>query len=71
MIKEVTLHTIICDGCGKNICDNTDYSCMDEEFLDMEMSEQDWLEIDNKHYCTNCTEWDEEKDERILKKKSK
>lgn len=48
MIKPITIYTAICDGCGTDICDGTDWSgwCMDG--IENELSEQDW-EVLNTH----------------------
>ena len=63
---------MICDVCGADLCDNTEFSCIDEESLDIEMREHDWLQIDDKtHYCSSCTEWDEDYVNRVLKNQNK
>jgi len=28
MIKEVTMYTVICDGCGKDVNEGQEYSCV-------------------------------------------
>ena len=65
------MYTLICDGCEKDICDITDFSGLDNESLQIEASEQDWIEIDDKHYCNNCWEWDEEEENQIPKNQNK
>jgi hypothetical protein len=71
MKHPVTLYTITCDSCNKNICDGTEFSCLDEQWLDCEMSDQDWLEHEGKHYCSNCCEWDENEENKIPKNQNK
>lgn len=75
MIKEVTCHTCICDGCGESFCDEdregfTIFS--DESQLTDAMDNADWyLTYDgtNKHYCRDCHEIND-KDELVLKGKA-
>ena len=68
MIKEVIVYTVICDKCGKANAENsghcgwTDKSYALDEALDYE-----WEMIDNKHYCPDCYEYDEDADEYKVK----
>lgn len=67
MLKEVKMYTIVCDGCGKDVNENTDYSCWNDEDANEEIrQEAGWEKVDNKHYCTDCFEYDDN-DELILK----
>jgi hypothetical protein len=68
MIKEVKMYTIICDNCGKDLCDGTEYSCWnDEDYVKDSARESDWhITEDDKHYCDDCYSWGDE-DELILK----
>jgi hypothetical protein len=69
MLKEVKMFTIICDGCGKDVNDDTDYSAWnDESYVDDIRQEADWEKVDDKHYCTDCYEYDDD-DEIIIKSK--
>ena len=55
MIQTVEMFTVVCDNCGKDANENSDYSCWNdtETALDQAM-ESDWHEKDMKHYCPNC-----------------
>lgn len=69
MIKQVTMHSVVCDRCGKtfeadDIIAWTDECSAREYALDSE-----WKEIDGKHYCPDCYEYDESIDEYVPKVK--
>lgn len=66
MIKEVTMYTAICDNCGANICDGTEYAGWCKDGIQAELDSENWLEIDGKQYCNDCCEYDDN-DELILK----
>lgn len=69
MLKEVKMFTIICDGCGKDVNDDTEFSWWsDESYLEEIADDSDWEKIDDKHYCTNCYKYDDN-DELILNSK--
>lgn len=71
MLKEVKMFTIICDGCGKDVNSDLEFSCWnDESYLEDIRTDSDWEKVDEKHYCTNCYEYDEN-DNLIIKKKIK
>lgn len=60
-VKKVEMYTLVCDGCGKDVCDNEEYSSWnDKGFLKEIASEAHWQEIDDKDYCTDCYEFDSE-----------
>lgn len=62
------MYTVICDGCGKDVCDDTEYSGWSEEYYVEDIaSEADWIEQDSKHYCPDCFEHDDD-DNLIIKK---
>lgn len=69
MIQKVEMYTMICDGCGKDVCQNTDYSCWNEQDMVREQaSEEGWIEIDHDNFCPDCWGWDETESEQIPKK---
>lgn len=69
MLKEVKMFTIVCDGCGCDVNSDTDYSCWnDENYVDDIRHEAGWEKVDDKHYCTDCFEFDDN-DELIIKTK--
>lgn len=71
MIKELKMYTIICDGCGKDVCDGSEYSGWNEElYLEDIASEASWIKENDKHYCTDCFKYDDE-DNLIIKNETK
>lgn len=67
MLKEVTMYTIVCDSCGCDVNYDTDYSCWnDENYVDEIRQEAGWEKVDDKHYCTDCFEYDDN-DELTIK----
>lgn len=63
----------ICDGCGRQFEDDGGNitawgDSADVEFL---MQESGWQEINGKHYCHDCYEFDDELDEYVPKKKAR
>jgi len=71
MIKEIKMFTIICDNCGKDVCDGEEFSCWnDEGYVKDCASDADWVEHNNGDYCPNCYEYDDN-DELIFKTKTK
>lgn len=67
MLKEVKMYIIVCDSCGFDVNYNTDYCCWnDENYVDEIRREAGWEKVDDKHYCTDCFEYDD-KDELIIK----
>ena len=66
MIREVTMYQAVCDGCGLK----SDGAWRTAELAKLQVTDlDDWQEIDNKLYCPDCYEYDEETDE--YKPKSK
>lgn len=69
MIKELKMYTIVCDGCGEDVNADTSWSCWsDVEYNEDIRQEAGWEKVDDKHYCTDCFEYDDN-DELILKNK--
>lgn len=71
MIRKVTMYEGICDGCGRQFEDDGGNiiawgDSADIEFL---MQESGWQEINGKHYCPDCYEFDDGLDEYVPKKK--
>ena len=70
MIKEIICYTVICDRCGTNYYDG---SCTvgytDAEIsLDEAIDEGNWKEIEEKHYCLMCYDYDDN-DNLIVKER--
>ena len=71
MIRPVTLYEGICDGCGKRLeYDGGAISAWYDQLTVSElMQDSEWLEINGKHYCPDCYEYDESINEYVPKKK--
>jgi hypothetical protein len=69
MVKEVIMYTIVCDGCGKDVNAECEYSCFnDENYVEDVRQESDWEKVDDEHYCTDCFEYDDD-DNLVIKNK--
>jgi len=69
MIKEFKCFTIVCDGCGKDSNEDSGYSGWDDLGYATDVADEaDYIVKDDKHYCPNCYEYDDE-DELIIKQK--
>lgn len=67
-IKEVKMYTIKCDRCGK-VFESDDYSAWDEvSYAEQDAFDYyDWIPYNNKHYCPDCYDYNEEIDDFIIK----
>ena len=55
MTKEVTMYTIICDVCGKDACEGTEYAGWSDVDIVIEMAvDEGWIDVPGKHYCPDC-----------------
>ena len=65
MIRPVTLYEGICDGCGKRLeyAGGAITAWGDKLDVLKLMQDSDWSEINGKHYCPDCYEYDENIDE--------
>ena len=67
MTQEVKMFTVVCDNCGKDSNEGTEYSCWTDESQAREVaSNSDWINEDDKDYCPDCFEYDDE-DNLIIK----
>lgn len=68
MVKIEKMTTYVCDGCGERFHDEN--GCVGYIDYDIwnEAESSEWQEIDGKHYCPNCCEYDEETDAYVPKK---
>jgi hypothetical protein len=67
MIKTIVIFTVICDNCGKDVCDTDQYSGWDDiDYMEQVAQEDNWLQQDDKHYCQECYSYDDE-DNLIIK----
>ena len=71
MIKEVKMYSVVCDRCGKPFVDefNGIVAWLDECTAKEQAMESEWVEIGDKHYCSDWKEFDEKLDEYVPKKK--
>lgn len=61
MIKEVKMFTVVCDNCGKDSNDGTEYSCWTDADQAEEMAiSSEWIKEADKHYCPDCFSYDED-----------
>ena len=69
MIKPVTMYSVICDRCGKTFIDefNGIVAWSDEGTAKEQALESEWVEIEDKHYCPDCYEYNDELDEYVPK----
>lgn len=75
MIKEVAMYTIICDGCGKDVCEDTEHAGWnDKSYVEDIASEDNWIKFDDyggtEHYCPKCYEYDDDNNLVIKKKQN-
>ena len=69
MIKELTIYTVICDSCGKDSADGTDYAGWNDKEFTVECAMEDnWIKEDENHYCPECYGFDDD-GEIIIKNK--
>jgi len=60
MIKEVTMYTVICDNCGKDLCEGQEFSCWNDDLTAHELAmEENWIKEESKHYCPDCYDYDD------------
>ena len=70
MIKPVTMYSVVCDRCGKTYNENDGViAWLDEGTARGQALELEWIEIEDKHYCPDCYEFNDELDEYVPKKK--
>jgi hypothetical protein len=66
MIKEVTMYTVICDNCGKDVMEDQEYAGWnDKDFAELEATESDWIKEKDNHYCNDCYFYDDEDELRL------
>ena len=69
MIKEVTMYTVVCDGCGKDSNHDSGYAGWNDKTYAKDVAmEANWIEHKASHYCTDCYEYDDN-DEVAVKHK--
>ena len=71
MIKEVTYYDIICDRSWKSFTDESEMCYTDKDSALMVAEQSEWIDINGKHYCPDCYEFDEVTDKYVPKKEGK
>ncbi len=68
MIQEITMYTVLCDACGKDSNEGSDYACYDskENAEDIAKDDNSWHIENDKHYCPDCFHFDDD-DNLIIK----
>ena len=69
MIKPVTMYSVVCDRCGKQFEADDSVAWTDKQSARFYALESEWKEIDNKHYCPACYEFDDNSEKYVPKKK--
>lgn len=68
MFEKVDMYIVKCDCCGVNAFEETEFSGWECQDTAWEMATQEeWADIDGKHICFNCWDWDG--DNQIIKQK--
>jgi hypothetical protein len=66
-IEKMEMFTVICDNCKTSADEDTPYSCWNDESTAKDVAmEAGYIYEDDKHYCPNCYEYDEN-DNLIIK----
>ena len=71
MIKEVTYYDIICDRCGKSLINESETYYPDKDSALTVAEKSGWMDINDKEYCPDCYELNEETDRYVPKKGDK
>lgn len=67
MIKSIEMFTVVCDNCGKSADEGTDYAGWNEKEYAKDIAmEANWANKDDKDFCPNCYEYDDD-DNLIIK----
>lgn len=60
MIKELKMFTVICDICGKDVCDEEEYAGFsDVDYVKDIAYNYDWIENEDEDICNECYEYDD------------
>jgi len=61
MKKEVQMFTIICDGCGKDVNEDSEFSAWTDLQPSKDKAEDEgWYCDEDAHYCSSCHELDDD-----------
>jgi hypothetical protein len=71
MIKEVKMFTMICDNCGKDLCENEEFAAWNDISPLSDIADgSDWNTEKENHYCPDCYFYDENDELVIIKKEA-
>ena len=59
MVKEITMYTVVCNKCGKDVCENSEYAGWSDKKYVNDIARDDlWFvdEVCDNHYCSECYE---------------
>ena len=66
MIYEKKMYTVICDNCGVDANEDSDYSCWGTQYDAVMIAEEgDWIDNEGKNYCPDCYDYGDD-DEIII-----
>lgn len=72
MFEKFYIYTVICDRCGKDAFADSEFCGWDSRKLALERArEEDFVEIGDKHVCSDCWEWSEDVEDYVIKKSEK
>jgi hypothetical protein len=61
MVKEMTMYSVVCDNCGIDVNENSEYAAWSDKSHAEDIAlESDWLKQEDKHYCQDCFSYDDE-----------
>jgi len=68
MIREIPMYVVVCDRCGKNSGEDFIFLAWhtQADAIHYAKEEDFWIELDGKHYCEECYDFDDV-DEIFLK----
>lgn len=59
MYKKVSMWTVVCDGCGKDLNERAEIAAWKEKEANvLDCEAQGWLIMGDVHYCPNCYYFD-------------
>lgn len=65
-LESVLMWRLTCDRCHEGVSDDDYWAYTDESSCFEIAADCNWLITDDgRHYCPECTTWDEEGDERV------
>ena len=61
MLKEITMYTVVCDNCGKDCNEGSEYSCYGDSSGAIDVArDSGWHCEDDKDYCESCWSYDDD-----------